>query len=167
MQDRNRRASGAIASAAMLVVVLAATACGDDPIEVEFEVIEETTFDPSLSVDLSSMNRTATGVYWKDLVVGTGDAAVIGTTPFLTRTIWLTDGTEIDSGIDAFLMGNNQRISGLEDGIINMLTGGTRQLVIPPNRAFGGAGTVDLSGNVVIPGGAVVIYEVTVDSIFG
>ncbi len=157
------RTKAAVAVLAVSVVGLAA--CGDSTgPEVDWEVIEETTFAPSLGVVLDSMNQRSTGVYWQDLVEGTGSPAVFGTTPFLTFQHWLTDGTPVDSGSINFFMGNNRVMAGLEDGILNQKSGGTRLLVIPPNRGYGGQAQLDDSGNVVIPAGAVLVFEVTVDS---
>ena len=140
---------------------IALAACGDDTtgVEVVFEVIEETTFAPSLGVDLETMERTGTGVYYKDLVVGAGEPAFYGTTPTVTFTGWLTDGSEFDTGTFSFFMGNNQVILGFEDGLLGTREGGTRLMVIPPNRGYGGQ---DLPG---IPAGSVLVFEVTVDAV--
>jgi FKBP-type peptidyl-prolyl cis-trans isomerase FkpA len=148
----------------MTLAALAACS-GDTPTQVEFQVIEETDFAPSLGIDLASMTLTGTGVYWKDLTVGTGDAATFGTTPFVTYTGWLADGTQFDSGSFGFLMGNNQVVGGFEDGLLNAKVGGTRLMVIPPNRGYGGQVRYDRAGNVSIPGGSILIFEVTVDSV--
>ena len=162
---RGRRAA---TTAIVAVVGLVGAACGDDgPTNVDFEVIEETTFDPSLSIDLDAMTRTSTGVYWEDLVVGAGTPATFGTTPLVTYTLWLSDGSEVQAGTFSFLMGNNRVIAGFEDGIVNTRTGGTRKMVIPPNRGYGAAPQTDSVGNVIIPAGSVLIFEVTVDSILG
>jgi peptidylprolyl isomerase len=160
---RSRAFTGSAAVAAALVL----GGCGDDPVDVTatYEVIEETTFAASLGVDLDAMTRTETGVYWRDLVVGSGTAATFGTTPTVTYTVWLTNGTEVDSGTFPFLMGNNRVISGFEDGLNNTLVGGTRLMVIPPNRGYGAQPQTDQFGNVTIPGGSVLIFEVTVDEV--
>ena len=161
--------------AAIALVGLVASACAENPTEFEpevvpqdeWQVIEDVSFDASLAVVLDSMTLTTTGVYWEDLVVGTGPAALFGTTPLVTYTLWLTDGTEVETGQFSFLMGNNRVISGFEDGLNNTPTGGTRRMIIPPNRGYGGATQYDQFGNVTIRGGSVLIFEVTVDSILG
>ena len=73
--------------AAVALVAVVAGACAENPTEFEpevvpqdqWQVIEDVSFDASLAVVLDSMTRTTTGVYWEDLVVGTGPAALIGT----------------------------------------------------------------------------------------
>lgn len=151
------------------VAVLAfSAACGDDPVQVVFEVIEETEFAASLGVDLASMTRLPTGVYVKDIVVGTGDEAAFGTTPTLTYTGWLADGSEFDSGTFSFLMGNNRVVAGLEDGLVGggvARVGGRRLMVIPPNRGYAGQDQVNASGQVVIPAGSILVFDITVDSV--
>ena len=161
MQHRMKLGRRAATVIVVALVAVVGIACSDSPTDVGFEVIEETTFDPSLSINLDSMTRTPTGVYWQDIVVGAGDPAVLGVTPLVTYTLWLTDGTEVDAGTFSFLMGNNRVIAGFEDGLLNTRTGGTRRMVIPPNRGYGG---VEQPG---IPPGSVLVFEVTVDSILG
>jgi FKBP-type peptidyl-prolyl cis-trans isomerase FkpA len=149
------------------LVILVAPGCGQTPTDLGFEVIEETEFAASLGIDLATMERRGTGVYFKDLVVGTGDEVIFGTTVTITFTGWITNGSEFDSGEFTFLMGNNQAIAGLEDGLLNARVGGTRLLVIPPNRAYGGQGVFDDQGNQVVPPGSVLIFEARVDEVIG
>jgi FKBP-type peptidyl-prolyl cis-trans isomerase len=149
-------------------VVVGLAACGSSTdVQVETEVIEETTFAASLGVELSEMQRTGTGVYYKDLVEGTGTAAVFGTTPTVTFTGWLTNGTEFDTGTFSFLMGNHRVILGFEDGLLGTKVGGTRLMVIPPNRGYGGQPQYDELGNEIIPPGSVLVFEVTLDTVAG
>jgi FKBP-type peptidyl-prolyl cis-trans isomerase len=163
-ETRFRRARAGAVGLAMSVVGM--VACGDSTgPEVDWEVIEEATFAPSLGINLDSMNVTGTGVYWKDEVLGSGPAAVFGSTPTLTFVNWLTDGTQIDSGQLTFFMGNNRVMSGLEDGIVNQKSGGTRLLIVPPNRGYGGNAQTDSLGNVVIPGGSVLVFRIVMDTV--
>jgi FKBP-type peptidyl-prolyl cis-trans isomerase FkpA len=135
--------------------------CGEDPVGVEFQVIEEVTFAASLNIDLSSMERLANGVYREDLVVGSGEALVFGMTATVTFTGWLIDGSQFDTGTFTFLMGNNQVIRGFEDGILGMLVGGTRRIIIPPNLGYG----AQARGS--IPPGSILIFEITLDEVTG
>lgn len=166
MKDMSVRKIGRVRAMAAMTVAFGAVGlagCGDDPVDVtaEYEVIEETTFAASLGVDLASMTLTPTGVYWEDLEVGTGDPVNQGTTPTVTYTVWLTNGTEVDAGTFSFLFGNNRVIAGFEDGLLGTLVGGTRRMVIPPNRGYGAQPQGD------IPPGSVLIFEVTVDAVTG
>ena len=154
--------------AALLAGAVLMAGCGDGPTGPVFQVIEETEFAASLGIDLASMTRLATGVYAKDIVVGTGDEAAVGTTPTLTFTGWLADGSEFDSGTFSFLMGNNRVVAGLEDGMIGIgaiRVGGRRLIIIPPNRGYAGQDQVNENGQVVIPAGSILVFDITVDSV--
>lgn len=156
----------ALGATLAVMTLVAAAACGEDgPTEVQFQVIEETDFAPSLGIDLASMTLTSTGVYWRDVTVGTGDPATFGTRPFVTYTGWLADGSQFDTGSFNFLMGNNQVVGGFEDGLLNIRVGGTRVMIVPPNRGYGGQAIRDGFGNVVIPAGSILVFEVTLDSV--
>lgn len=149
-----------------LPLALAATlliGCGS-PTDLDFEVIEDIEFAAALAIDLSTFQRRGTGVYWKDVTVGGGEEVVFGTTPTVSILGWLKDGTQFLDGAETFLMGNSAVIAGLEDGILNQRVGGTRRLIVPPNRAYGGQGFI-VDGQLVVPSGAVVVFEVTIDSL--
>jgi FKBP-type peptidyl-prolyl cis-trans isomerase len=163
-----RKVERSVAHTVFALAALGLAACGSstEP-EVVFEVIEETTFDASLGVDLSAMTRTGSGVYFEDLVEGSGVEAVFGTTPTVTFTGWLSDGSQFDEGTFSFPMGNNRVVLGFEDGLLGTKEGGTRLMVIPPNRGYGGQSVQDDSGNEIIPPGSVLVFRVTVDSVAG
>lgn len=161
-----RAARGRPALGALLLTTLTLAAC-DDPTGPDFQVIEETEFAASLGIDLASMTRLGTGVYVLDITVGGGEQVSIGSTPTVTYTGWLADGSEFDTGTFSFLMGNNRVVSGLEDGMIGMSAmrvGGTRLMIIPPNRGYGGQ-EQSRGGVVVIPSGSILVFEVTVDAV--
>jgi len=146
------------ARGAALASLIALTACGAEPLAepqaVVFEVIEEVTFDPALGIDLSTMVKLPSGVYFEDRIEGTGQSLEWGHTADLNYTGWLRTGLVFDQGTFSFLMGNNVVIPGFEQGMLGMKVGGTRLIIIPPILAYGerGAGA--------IPPGAIVIFEV-------
>jgi FKBP-type peptidyl-prolyl cis-trans isomerase len=155
-----------VGAVVLALSVVGLAACGDSTgIEDDWEVIEETTFAPSLGVELDSMYETNTGVYWRDLMAGSGTPAIYGSTPFLTYSTWLANGTLVDGGPLAFPMGFSRVIPGFEEGILNQKAGGTRLVVIPPGRGYGGQAQYDTLGNVLIPSGSVLVFEVTIDSV--
>jgi len=145
-------------STAALTVTLAAlaglAACGSDPVEVEFEVIEEVEFDPSLNIDLSQMTELESGVYIQDLTVGTGALVAPGENLSLDYTGWLRTGVEFDTGHLDFQYLVDPFIAGFEVGLFGMAAGGVRTMIIPPALAYGSI------GNPPIPPGAIVIFEV-------
>ncbi len=89
-----------------------------------------------------------------DLEVGTGDAAKAGDTLAVHYVGTLLDGgTEFDSNQDpdeplTFVLGDGRVIAGWEQGLVGVQAGGTRQLDIPAELAYGDQG----SGTIIKPG---------------
>jgi FKBP-type peptidyl-prolyl cis-trans isomerase len=146
------------------LILLVLSGCGDDPVGVPFEVIEETTFAPSLGVDLSQMERLSNGTYVRDLVEGAGASAAYGPTLTVTYDGWLTDGTRFDGGQLTFAMGAGRMPLGFEDGLLGLQVGGTRQVVVAPARGFGGLAQIGQAG-VTVPPGSVLVYRMTLDGV--
>jgi len=118
------------------------------------------TYATSLGVNIASMTKTSTGLYYKDKVVGTGAAAVVGDSAQVHYTLWLTNGTKVQSSKDGtagtyrILLGDQavtRAIAGFQEGVLGMRPGGVRQLVIPPHLAWGNQqyGAVKPNANVV------------------
>lgn len=132
--------------AALVLATALAAGCDGDPATPEF--------DASLGIDLSAMTRSASGLYWRDLVVGTGDAAQVGDTATVGYSGWLTDGTLFDSGSFPFIVGVGQVIAGFDEGVAGMKVGGRRKLVIPPELGYGNR------ANGPIPANSTLVFEV-------
>lgn len=147
---------------ALVALVAALGACGSSPTEVVFEVIEETTFAPSLGIDLAQMTELPSGVYIEDTVVGAGTALAANDSITIDHAGWLSDGTQFSAGqFDTRAGASPQRlIEGFEIGLVGMAVGGTRRMVIPPALAYGAQGARTQSGAIVVPPGAIVIFEV-------
>jgi len=98
----------------------------------------------------SSTNQTsriprADGLRWIDVQLGSGAAATAGKMLKIQYTIWLGDGTRIDSSADhgnsfTFTLGKGEVIKGFDQGLVGMRVGGVRWLTIPPALAYGVAG---------------------------
>ena len=135
---------------------LALAACGDDGFGPEPTDVE---FAASLGIDLDTMTETASGLFFKDDSVGTGEPAALLDTVTLTYTGWLVNGEEFDSGGFPATLGETGLIAGFTEGVVGMRVGGTRTIVTPADLAYGSAG----QGN--IPGNAVLVFEIMVTSI--
>ena len=103
---------------------------------------------------------TPSGLQYTDIVVGTGTAASQGDTVVVHYTGWLLDGTKFDSSVDRgqpfdFVLGQGRVIKGWEEGVGSMNVGGKRELIIPPDLAYGDRGAGGL-----IPAGATLKFEV-------
>lgn len=106
------------------------------------------------------MTTTPSGLQYKDLLVGTGQPATAGARAVVHYTGWLLDGTKFDSSLDRgepfqFVLGQGQVIKGWDEGVVTMNVGGKRELVIPPELAYGNRGAGGL-----IPPGATLRFEV-------
>jgi peptidylprolyl isomerase len=103
---------------------------------------------------------TDSGLKYADLEVGDGPTPQNGQTVSVHYTGWLEDGTKFDSSLDrgqpfSFVLGAGRVIRGWDEGVATMKVGGKRQLVIPPELAYGEGG----AGG-VIPPNATLIFEV-------
>ena len=127
--------------------------------------IEQTTFAASLNVDLTQSTKTASGLYIRDLTVGTGAAATSVYPTSVYYAGYLATGQRFDfraspSQPFAITAASGRVIAGWEEGIVGMKVGGTRQLIIPPSLAYGAAGDPP-----VIPANAVLVFTVELVSI--
>jgi len=129
-----------LAIAFALLISLVAVACGDDDVGGDHDV--------SATVEIT------------DTVAGEGDVAEAGDTVAVHYVGTLEDGTQFDSSRDrgepiVFTLGAGEVIEGWEQGIAGMAVGGQRRLVIPPELAYGAAGSPP-----VIPPDATLTFEV-------
>lgn len=91
----------------------------------------------------------------RDLIVGTGPQAVVGTDLDVGYVLvtW-SDGKELDSSWSAGEnlpfpvenLGKAEVISGWNDGLPGMREGGRRILVVPPDHAYGEVGSGEVAG---------------------
>jgi FKBP-type peptidyl-prolyl cis-trans isomerase FkpA len=138
------------------ILALTATGCiGDDTVGPTPVELEDVTFAPSLDVDLSTMTRTAEGLYYEDLVVGEGAMVEAGDSIAVHYSAWLADGTPLETttnGPPAWArVGVGRLIEGWELGLPGVREGGTRKLVIRYQLAHGAnaVGTIPPYANLV------------------
>ena len=104
--------------------------------------------------------KTASGLEYWDIKVGTGAAAETGKNVQVDYTGWLTNGKKFDSSVGSghpfdFMLGGGQVIKGWDEGVVGMKVGGKRQLRIPADLAYGAAGYAN-----VIPPNSTLIFDV-------
>jgi FKBP-type peptidyl-prolyl cis-trans isomerase len=104
--------------------------------------------------------KTASGLEYWDIKVGTGAVAQSGQHIKVDYTGWLTNGKKFDSSVGTgkpfeVMLGAGQVIKGWDEGIAGMKVGGKRQLRIPPDLAYGAAGYSTL-----IPPNSTLIFDV-------
>lgn len=137
---------------AFALLIASSAACIDNP---TVPTVEDTQFAPSLGVDLAASTRTEQGLYYRDLVAGTGNTADDGELVKVRYSLWLSNGTlvqEIPPTQAPFEFHVNARevIEGWDVGIPGMKVGGRRQLIIPPWLGYGPSGYGQIPGNAVL-----------------
>ncbi len=104
--------------------------------------------------------KTASGLEYWEIKLGTGAPAQIGQHVTVDYTVWLSTGKKVDSSVGTgqpyeFMLGAGQVIKGWDEGIAGMKVGGKRQLRIPPDLAYGAAGKPP-----VVPPNSTLVFDV-------
>ncbi|MFN7974379.1 MAG: FKBP-type peptidyl-prolyl cis-trans isomerase [Acidobacteriota bacterium] len=117
----------------------------------------------------TSFVKTASGLQYEDVKVGTGASPQKGQTCVMEYTGWLWEngakGKQFDSSRGKrpfeFPIGEGRVIKGWDEGVATMKVGGQRNLLIPPQLGYGAAGV----GQGLIPGNATLYFEVELLSV--
>ncbi|AGA28913.1 FKBP-type peptidyl-prolyl cis-trans isomerase [Singulisphaera acidiphila] len=121
-------------------------------------------------IDPATMTKTASGLQYKDLVVGTGKSPAPGQTCVMHYTGWLWQNGKkkrksFDSSRDRgnpfpFAIGKGEVIEGWDEGVATMKVGGRRLLLVPASLGYGekGAGRA-------IPPNATLLFDVELLSV--
>jgi FKBP-type peptidyl-prolyl cis-trans isomerase FkpA len=144
-----------------LVAALATSACSSLPTALD---PRDVTFAPELGIDLDDMTRTATGLYYQDVEVGSPPAATSGRIVGVLYRGWLPDGTLFDESQNPanplqFRLGVGMVIDGWDEGVEGMMVGGVRKLVVPPSLGYGSQPLGP------IPGNSVLVFEIKLLSV--
>lgn len=148
----------------LLPLLLLGAACGSETTEPEVQVIETATFAPSLGIDLATFTKNANGLYFKELVVGTGTLSENGNLVGVRYKGQLIDGSVFDENpvpkaVLTFRIGAGTVVPGFEQGARGMRVGGKRMVIIPPVLGYGSRG----SGSV--PANAIMIFTIDLVSV--
>lgn len=137
-------------------------------------VLEALDYKTQWQVD-DSYTTTASGLQYKDEVVGTGDSSPEdGGTIELHYSFWFDDfsyegsretGRKYFSTRGArepmsFQFGDTQILKGWSEGMETMKAGGKRILIIPPELAYGDDGIPQMNDFPAVPGGSYLRFEV-------
>ena len=125
------------------------------------------TETPGGEMQAAETVTTDSGLMITTTQAGSGAAAEAGNLVSVHYTGWLYEpeteggrGAQFDSSVDRgtpfqFPLGEGRVIAGWDEGVAGMLIGETRELIIPPDMAYGSRG----AGN-VIPPNATLLFEV-------
>jgi len=120
----------------------------------------QVVFSPELGIALDQMILTPEGLYYRDLVDGTGEEARNERRVTIHYIGQHPDGSVFDSSLAGegpveFTLGRGEVIRGWDVGIRGMRAGGRRVLVIPSRLGYGSRGVRG-----VVPGNATLVFEV-------
>ncbi len=136
------------------LVLLSATACSVNKVTAPVPVISETVFAPALGVNLAEMTVSSSGLYTKDIIIGTGDPVVTGSAATVHYTGWLPSGSQFDSSVGGNpispMIGVGAVIRGWDEGLIGMKEGGKRRLIIPPSLGYGNQARTGIPANSIL-----------------
>ncbi len=146
-------------AASLAGVAVAAGACGGSETTAPAPIaLEDQVWASALGVTLSQFTKLTSGVYYRDVTVGTG-TTVTGTPTVAVRYAgYLANGTKFDERTEAqgpvcFPLAG--LIAGWQSGMQGMKVGGTRRLLIPADQGYGPG------GNGPIPGNANLLFDIT------
>lgn len=119
------------------------------------------TFAASLGVNISQMTADPSGIYYLDVVPGSGDPVTVSAdSVWVTYAGFLKDGKLFDSGINT-PFATAEILPGLRIGLVGMKVGGRRRVVIPSALGYGGVSRRDPStGKISIPRQSTLIFNV-------
>ncbi len=122
---------------------------------VDTEVIRRNLQTRFLTQNLNNpgWRQTASGLQFRHIISGTGATPVATDRVEVNYSGTFIDGTQFDAN-DEISFGLNQVIAGWTEGLQLMQVGGTIELAIPSNLAYGPNGR---SG---IPGGSTLLFEI-------
>jgi FKBP-type peptidyl-prolyl cis-trans isomerase len=133
-----------------LLSPLAFTAClsGSETQPSQSTPIDCATLATGLTAAEPTLTTTASGLKYRDVTVGTGATVNAGQQVAVHYSGCLTSGVKFDQNSEpqspvVRTLGATppQLIEGFEEGLIGMKVGGRRQLVIPPELAYGSTGS--------------------------
>jgi FKBP-type peptidyl-prolyl cis-trans isomerase len=141
-----------------------AAACENDPIGPQCEEITTTR-----ATTRGDTVVTASGLRYLEPRAGTGAALEACKAVSLRYIARLENGTVIDSlrtgDALTFVLGRDGErfIAGFEEGLLGVMAGGERRLIIPPALGYGAEPQIDQrTGQVVIPGSSTLIFDIRV-----
>ena len=102
---------------------------------------------------------TTSGLVYEDLFLGHGHEARTGDEVTFEYTVWLEDGTRVDStydrGVAITVRLGSAPLRAWDEGLVGIKPQGRRRLVVPPGLAYGAEGVEDM-----VPPNATLVFEV-------
>lgn len=101
----------------------------------------------------------------QDFSTGKGASAEYGDTIYIQYVAKLDNGKEFANSTTnpepiKVILKKGKLLAGLEAGILNMKESGVREIVIPPELAYGSSPIADAKGKIIVPAYSTVVYDV-------
>jgi peptidylprolyl isomerase len=153
-------------AALALVTTTAVGAAACREVTVPLEDPTSTAYAPALGVNIGASTPLTGGLYYQDVIVGSGASADSGKTVSVYYRGALSNGREFDSNRDGaspfvFRLGEGAVIRGWDEGLRGMRVGGRRRLVVPPALGYGARSLQ------FIPAGSVLVFDVDLVNVTG
>jgi FKBP-type peptidyl-prolyl cis-trans isomerase FkpA len=132
---------------AAFILVFSLISC-DPGKKLEKQESEEIHTYFSENSDLNFVKQ-ASGLYYLEVVAGSGISPVLGDSAYVKYTGMFLDGNIFDSNVTSgklygFIVGQN--IAGFDEGVTLMKPGGKSTLLVPSKLGYGSYGTYTISG---------------------
>lgn len=147
---------------ALLLVAVAtvAGACRDLP----FAPQSPTTvaYADTLRINLANYQKTTSGVYYRDLAVGSGPVVTDSSTVGVIYRGYLANGYVFNPATtQPVTFDLRTREPGFRDGLVGARGNSRRLLIVPPSLGYGNR----TAGNNKIPAGSVLLFDVNISSV--
>jgi|WetSurMetagenome_2_1015567.scaffolds.fasta_scaffold175340_3 FKBP-type peptidyl-prolyl cis-trans isomerase FkpA len=125
----------------------------------KYEKDEETAIARFLAAnDTITWDQKASGLYYHEVLAGTGRTPVLHDTAYVIYTGKYTNGTVFDTNVGGALLkfpvAEGLMIAGFDEGITYMNAGGKATFLLPSNLAYG------TQGYYTIPGYTPLVFDV-------
>jgi FKBP-type peptidyl-prolyl cis-trans isomerase FkpA len=120
-----------------------------------------------LIADSIDSDSTASGIFIKNKVIGSGDLPATGNQVTVTYKGKFMSGRIFDAGAQPYslIIGRENSIPGFEEGVKLIRKGGSATVVIPYYYAYGEFGRVDSYYRTIIPPFTTLVFDITVTDI--
>jgi FKBP-type peptidyl-prolyl cis-trans isomerase FkpA len=149
----------------LTAIVLLSTGCfkkdtGCDESKVIAPTSEEQAIVDYLAANSITATKHKSNMYYQIVTPGTGGSPNQCSSVLVNYTGKLTSGAQFDQG-NGMAFNLQGVISGWTQGIPLIQKGGSIRLFVPPTLGYGNVDAEDENGNVIIPAGSILIFDVT------
>lgn len=156
----HRRSAARPAAVLLVAVATVAGACRDLPFAPQDPAT--VAYADTLRINLASYQKTARGVYYRDLAVGSGPLVTDSSTVGLIYRGYLANGYVFNPATtQPVTFDLRTTVPGFRDGLVGARGSSRRLLIVPPALGYGNR----TAGNNKIPAGSVLLFDVSIASV--